>query len=144
MNPKDLEKYQEYYYTNSIWQIKVIYLYQTINGYIFESNGVNNKLSYSEVREHINDSNLNKYSSKELELYNKGISKGIELGFELSQRWIPISKSLSNVNERVLVISKKLNVYLCYLNNDGKFHNTNNDCIITVIITHWMYLELPK
>lgn len=144
MNPKDLEKYQEYYYTNSIWQIKVIYLYQTINGYIFESNGVKNELSYTEVREYINDSNLNKYSSKELELYNKGIYKGIELGFELSQRWMPISKSLPNVNERVLVISKKLNVYLCYLNNDGKFHNANNDFIINVIITHWMYLELPK
>ena len=140
MNPKDLEKYQEYYYTNSIWQIKVIYLYQTINGYIFESNGVKNELSYTEVREYIKESNLSKYSPKELELYNKGI----KLGFELSQGWIPISKSLHNVNERVLVISKKLNVYLCYFNNDGKFHNANNDCVINAIITHWIYLELPK
>lgn len=144
MNPKDLKKYQEYYYTNSIWKIKVIYLYQTINGYIFESNGVKKELSYSEVIEYINDSNLNKYSPKEFELYYKGISKGIELGFELSQRWMPIRENLPKVNERVLVISKNKNVYLCYLDKDGNFHKANNDCVINTIITHWMYLELPK
>jgi hypothetical protein len=41
-------------------------------------------------------------------------------------------------------ISKNLNVYLCYLDKNGKLYNANNNNLMTVTITHWMYLELPK
>ncbi|MDR2994335.1 MAG: hypothetical protein LBV11_11025, partial [Bacillus cereus] len=105
---------------------------------------VKHELSYSEVKQHIEESNLRKYSSKEVEIYSNGISKGIQLGFELALKWIPIYESLPKVNKIVLVISKNLNVYLCYLDNNGNFYNANNDNLMTMIITHWMYLELPK
>ncbi|NDW09398.1 DUF551 domain-containing protein [Dysgonomonas sp. 520] len=143
MNPKDLEQYQQYYYTNSIWQITVTYLYETINGYVFEFNGTKKQLSYSEVTQYLEESNLSRYSPKEFKLYYEGISKGIQLGFELVQKWIPINESLPKINDKVLVISKNQNVYLCYLDSNGKFHNANSDNLMKVDITHWMYLELP-
>lgn len=55
MNPRELIKDKKYRYTGGPEPIKVTYLYETINRYMFDKNGENFSLSVISVRINIEE-----------------------------------------------------------------------------------------
>jgi len=55
MKPKELIKGTKYYYTAGQEWVKVIYMYQTINGYMFAMNGKENILTGQDVNRYIEE-----------------------------------------------------------------------------------------
>lgn len=55
MDAKSLKKGRRYYYTAGAEWVKITYKHETINGYMFAANGVNNVLTAQAVAQHIEE-----------------------------------------------------------------------------------------